>query len=134
MEFSLTDEQYARARISESPLRSLSSHSIKPFEETSMPVLDSYTYKNIQSVVAELMVMVAKDTVVPLRQIAEVIKTEADNIAAAGLDYAYNIIATNQQEEELEVEAELEESDDDPDVGDWVDRKEDEEEETRAAN
>lgn len=129
----LTDEQYARARISESPLRSLLSHSINPQKEISMAALDSHTYKNIQSVVAELIVMVSKDTVVPLRQIAEVIKTEADNIAAAGLDYAYNIIVTNQQEEELEVEAELEDEED-PEAGDWVDRKEDEEEETRAAN
>lgn len=97
-----------------------------------MPMLDADAYKNIQNVVAELVIMVAKDTVVPLERIVEVIKNEADNIAAAGLSYAYNILETNQQEE-LEAEVELEESDDE-EVGDWVDRKEDEEEETRAAN
>lgn len=96
-----------------------------------MPMLDADAYKNIQNVVAELVIMVAKDTVVPLERIVEVIKNEADNIAAAGLSYAYNILETNQQEE-LEAEVELEEEDEE--AGDWKDRKEDEEEETRAAN
>lgn len=129
----LTDEQYARTRISESPLRSLLPSQFKHIQEISVSQLNSHAYKNIQTVVAQLIILSATDNEdVTLPQIAEVISVEAKNIASAGIDYAYNVVTTSQQEE-VEADVELEEAEEEEEeekekpekeTDDWRDREE----------
>ena len=98
MSFSQTDEQYARSRISESPLSSLLALKIQPQKETSMAALDLQTDRNIKTVVAELFLMTVQDTVVPLNKIADAIKEHTNAILTMGIGYAQLIIAEAEEE------------------------------------